>query len=287
MLPDSMACPLLGKGKTLIRPIVNTRSSHPPVPFDDLIDRIAPEHVIEQVAPVDPDRKTGPAWGKLAVIALVVLALALLWRYTPLAQIITPERVIDWARSVGTIWWAPLLVIAAYSPACFVMFPRPLITLFAVIAFGPWLGFVTAISGIVGAALATYYAGRILPASTLRHLAGDKVDRVSAVLRRRGLIAVFAMRIIPVAPFFIEGMIAGAVRIKLWHYVFGTILGMTPGTLTTTVFGDLFATALEDPSRINYWLVAGVAVFFVVLIYFVRRWFAKEYRLSRRSVPAA
>jgi phospholipase D1/2 len=256
------------------------------VSLDKLIDQLAPEHVIEGVAPIDPAHKSAPAWGKLAVLAFVFLVLTLAWRYTPLAGVVTAERVIDWARSVGHIWWAPLLVIAAYSPAAFIMFPRPLITLFAVIAFGPWLGFFTSITGIVGAALATYYAGRVLPRRTVRHLAGAKLHEMSDVLRRRGLIAVFAVRIIPVAPFAVEGMIAGAVRIKVWHYVVGTIMGMAPGTLTTTVFGDQFATALEDPSRINYWLVAAVAVLFTVLIYFVRRWFAKEYRANRPERPA-
>lgn len=250
------------------------------VSLDRLIDQVAPEHVIEGVAPLDPSHRMGPAWGKIALIALIVCALTLTWRYTPVATVVTGERAIEWARSVGHIGWAPLLVIAAYSPAAFVMFPRPLITLFAVIAFGPWLGFATSITGIVGAALATYYAGRVLPRRVVRHLAGPKLDEMRHVLRRRGLLAVLAVRIIPVAPFAIEGMIAGAARIKVWHYLVGTVLGMAPGTLTTTVFGDQFATALEDPSRINYWLVAGVAVFFVALIYFVRRWFAKEYRVA-------
>jgi uncharacterized membrane protein YdjX (TVP38/TMEM64 family) len=251
------------------------------VSLDKLIDHLAPEHLIEGVAPLDAAHGTAPAWGKIALIALAVCALTLAWRYTPLAGIVTGERVIEWARSVGHLWWAPILVIAAYSPAAFIMFPRPLITLVAVIAFGPWLGFAVSITGIVLAALATYYAGRVLPRRTVRHLAGAKLDEMRHVLRRRGLVAIFAVRIIPVAPFAIEGMIAGAARIKVWHYVVGTILGMAPGTLTTTVFGDQFATALEDPSRINYWLVAGVAVFFVVLIYIVRRWFAKEYRVAQ------
>ena len=35
----------------------------------------------------------------------------------------------------------------------------------------------------------------------------------------------------------------------------GTFLGMLPGTLTTTVFGDQIQTALQDPSRINWGLV--------------------------------
>ena len=50
-----------------------------------------------------------------------------------------------------------------------------------------------------------------LPRDTVRHLAGKKVNQMSEVLRRRGLLAVFAVRIVPVAPFFVEGMAAGAV----------------------------------------------------------------------------
>jgi uncharacterized membrane protein YdjX (TVP38/TMEM64 family) len=120
-------------------------------------------------------------------------------------------------------------------------------------------------SGILLAALATYCAGRPLPGNTVRHLAGPKMDKMIDVLRMRGLAAVFAVRIIPVAPFALVGMIAGRIPIKLWHFMLGTFLGVLPGTLTTTVFGDQIQTALVDPSRINWGLVSSVIVFFFVL----------------------
>src|SRR3954469_3886284 len=78
-----------------------------------------------------------PAWGRLAFFALAIVALAALWRYTPLAEIASAERVIEWAKAFGATWWAQVLVVLSYTPACFVMFPRPLITLASVIAFGP------------------------------------------------------------------------------------------------------------------------------------------------------
>ncbi len=227
--------------------------------------------------------RIGPAWGKLILIALIIAGLTAAWRYTPLAHYVAPERIIDWAHRIGEARWAPLVVMAAYTPAAFTMFPRPLITLFAVIAFGPVLGFVYGLAGILGAALATYYAGRVLPPQTVRNLVGDKLNDMTVVLRRRGLLACFAMRIVPAAPFAIEGIAAGAVRIKLWHFSLGTILGMIPGTLTTSIFGDQIQTALEDPSRINYWLIAGVVVFFAVLIVIVRRWFLKQQRIAHRA----
>ena len=224
--------------------------------------------------------RDGPAGGKIALFALVVAALSALWRYTPIGKYLTPERVFDWAQTFGQQWWAPLAVIAAYTPACFTMFPRPLITLFAVIAFGPWLGFAYSMTGILLAALVTYYVGVKLPEDTVRRLAGAKMDGVADVLRRRGLIACLAVRIVPAAPFAVEGFIAGNIGIKVSDFLLGTFLGMLPGTLTTTVFGDQIQTALEDPSKINWWLVAGVLLMFAVMIYFVKRWFAKQQKAA-------
>ena len=239
------------------------------------------ESLVEHLAPHEKPEHKGPAWGKIVLITLVIACLAAAWRYTPLSEYVTAQRIIDWAQSVGDVRWAPLVVMMAYTPACFVMFPRPLITLFAVMAFGPVLGFIYSIVGILGAALATYYAGRALPKGTVRHVVGDKLNEMTEVLRRRGLLACFAMRIVPAAPFAVEGIAAGAVRIKLWHFSLGTVLGMAPGTLTTSVFGDQIQTALADPSKINYWLIGGVVLLFVVLILIVRRWFLKQHKLAQ------
>lgn len=217
-----------------------------------------------------------PAWGRIALIAFAVAALALAWRYTPLRDVVSPERVLAWARDLGTSPWAPLVLVAIYTPAAFVMFPRPLLTLFSVVAFGPVWGFVYGMAGILLAALATYYVGVALPPHTLKRLGGSSIEPVTDVLRRRGLVAMFAVRVVPVAPFAIEGMIAGAARIKVFDFAAGTFLGMLPGTLTTSIFGDQLATAFEEPSRINWWLVVGAVVLFAAMIVAVRRWFAKE-----------
>ena len=220
--------------------------------------------------------RRSPAWGKLLAIVVVIAALAAAWRYTPLSEYITAERITGWARAIRGWTWAPLVVMFLYTPAAFVMFPRPVLTLLTVIAFGPWLGFAYGMAGIIGSALATYYVGRLLPEKTLQRLAGDKLDDVIKALRRRGLMAMLAVRIIPVAPFAVEGFIAGAVPIKVWEYTLGTFLGMLPGVLATSVFGGQLTAALEDPSTINWWIVGAVILAMVALTWYVRRWFASQ-----------
>src|SRR5690606_17741432 len=89
-----------------------------------------------------------PMWRKIAAAVAIVAALTAVWKYTPLATFLEPSRITGWAGQFGGQSWAPLIVLLAYTPACVTMFPRPLITLFAVVAFGPWLGFVYAMLGI-------------------------------------------------------------------------------------------------------------------------------------------
>jgi uncharacterized membrane protein YdjX (TVP38/TMEM64 family) len=220
--------------------------------------------------------RRGPAWGKIVAIALACAALAAAWRWTPLAEFVTAERVVAWARAVRGTPWAPVAVVLIYTPAAFVMFPRPLLTLLTVIAFGPWLGFTYGMIGILLSALATYYAGRVMSPKTLARVAGEGFDDVRRKLRHHGLAAMTAIRIVPVAPFALEGILAGAMRINLWHYMLGTLIGMTPGVLATSVFGDQLARALEDPSTINWWVVAAVLAAFVLMTWLVRRWFASR-----------
>jgi phospholipase D1/2 len=164
----------------------------------------------------------------------------------------------------------------AYTPAAFLMFPRPVLTLFTVIAFGPWLGFAYGMTGILLSAYATYYAGRLLKPATVTRLAGRHLEPVKKALRRHGLAAMFAVRIVPVAPFVIEGIIAGGLRVGRWDYGLGTFLGMLPGVLATSVFGNEIAAFLEDPEKGSWWIAAAVVLAMVAVTYFAKRWMQRQ-----------
>ncbi|HEY7640632.1 MAG TPA: VTT domain-containing protein [Steroidobacteraceae bacterium] len=213
-----------------------------------------------------------PAWGKIAGFAVICLALTALWKYTPLATFLDSNHVTGWARRAGDEWWMPLVTILAYTPVAFTLFPRPLLTLFAVIAFGPLHGFVYAMLGIELSAWVSFVLGKAMNRNTVRRIAGTRLNSILQVLRRRGLLAMTALRLVPLAPFLVEGVVAGAARVKLSDFMIGTALGMLPGTLTSTVFGHQLQVWLADPSRINYWLIALVLLAFGIGSWVVRRW---------------
>ena len=204
-----------------------------------------------------------------------------LWRFTPLREVATAEAAIQWAKAFGELWWAPLLLMAAYTPACLVMFPRPLITLAAVLAFGPLLGFTYSLLGICASAAVTWWMGRHMRRDTVRRLAGPKLDRMIDVLKKHGLVAMTLLRLVPIAPFAVESIVAGAIGMKLWHVVLGTAIGLLPGTLTTTVFGDAIETAVTGAGAVNWWLVGAAVTLLAGGAWGVKRWFTRMERRMR------
>jgi uncharacterized membrane protein YdjX (TVP38/TMEM64 family) len=67
-------------------------------------------------------------------------------------------------------------------------------------------------------------------------------------------------------------MVAGALRIKLWHFTLGTAIGIMPGTVATILLGDQIETALRDPGAISYWPIVGAIALLAVAAFAVRRW---------------
>jgi uncharacterized membrane protein YdjX (TVP38/TMEM64 family) len=83
---------------------------------------------------------------------------------------------------------------------------------------------------------------------------------------------------VPVAPFSLINLAAGAIRIRLGDFLAGTVLGMAPGMAALTVFGDRIEALLRDPSpgRIALLLLALGLV--VAVAYGTDRWAARRRR---------
>ncbi|MGH8728830.1 MAG: VTT domain-containing protein [Burkholderiales bacterium] len=239
--------------------------------YTDLEKPVRTDELVSQFAPEASLRERGPLFVKLGLLLLLFAGLFAAWRYTPLKEYATVEVVTSWAETFSTYPAAPLLVIAAYVIGSIVFFPRTLLTLGTVLAFGPWFGFVYAMLGVLVAAFLTYYVGRLVSRDTVRRIAGEKINKITNTLRRKGLIAVVAVRMLPIAPFDIVNVVCGATRIKLWHFMVGTFIGMLPGMLAATVFGDQLKSAMGD-GKINWWVVAVIALLFAASIFIARRY---------------
>ncbi|MGC3962675.1 MAG: VTT domain-containing protein [Rhodocyclaceae bacterium] len=221
------------------------------------------------------EERPRPVWPNLVAILMLITGLALAWRYTPLASLANVDNVTTMANAFARHWWAPLLLVLVYTPMSFVMFPRPLVTSAAVIAFGTWGGLGIAMTGLVLSSVVHYLIGRLLSRRTVRRLGGARLDHLVPILRRHGLLAMTMLRLVPAAPFPVLGIAAGALRIRLWHLAVGTFLGMLPGALAATVFAQQLNQSLRNGFHIDYWIVGLAALALIGMSALAARWFKK------------
>lgn len=188
------------------------------------------------------------AFLRFCIVALAVAVLALLWRYTPLSEMTDLDRLQDAFRAMAAEPLGPLYVCAVFVVGGMVFFPVTLMILVTAAIFGPVLGFVYGLGGTLLSALIAYAGGRTISEGTLAALLGPRLDRIRTRVAHNGLSAVVAARIVPVAPFTLVNLVAGATRVSLWDFLVGTVLGMAPGMLALAIFGHQAMETMSNPS---------------------------------------
>ena len=234
-----------------------------PVEFDRLMDRFShDENGKGKLLPVI----------KIAVILVVLLSLAAAWRWTPLSEWISSENLAAWTRDIRGSSLSFLIVLGAYVVGGLIMIPITLLVGVTAMVFSPTWGALYALSGCLLNALATYSIGSRLGKQTVRKLAGQRLNRLSRQMAKKGILTVAIIRNIPVAPFTIVNMIAGASHIRLKDYLIGTAIGMLPGILIITVFADRLLHTIQNPG----WLNAVIAAVLATVMIFGSWWLKKR-----------
>jgi uncharacterized membrane protein YdjX (TVP38/TMEM64 family) len=90
----------------------------------------------------------------------------------------------------------------------------------------------------------------------MQSLLGSRWDKVRKAIDRRGILALAAVRLVPVAPFTLVNLAAGACAVSVFDYVAATLIGMLPGLVAISALGHRITALLTDLSVQNIGLVA-------------------------------
>ena len=240
--------------------------------------------VVQPVAdprePLHLDRAANRMWTARTVLAVSGLAaalagLALAWQYTALRDFTDVGFVSSMISQRSH--FAPLLAIAAFVLGGLVVFPVLVLIAATAAALGPWLGFVSAATGVLLSAAILFGIGRVLGHVRLQRLLGRRSARIQSRIIGKGVVAVAMIRMVPIAPFSIVNVVAGASKLSLRDFMLGTALGMLPGIAVMAALGAQIADLARNASLWNAVLLALAILGWIALclgVQFLVTWMA-------------
>ncbi len=224
-------------------------------------------------APPGPDDHRDKARRLRWLIGLLValLALAIAWQFTPARAWLEPMRLVQDFRALAQqLGW--LAVLGVFVLACCLAVPLSLLTLLAVLAFDALHGVALVLVGACLCALITFGVGRWLGQAAVAQWAGPKLQALNAMARRRGLLAVIVVRLVPAAPFAVVNMMLGASRIRWRDLVVGNTLGMLPMVGFTAWAAPQILAQLQHPTRMGWVVALGIVAVVAAISWLIKRW---------------
>ena len=109
----------------------------------------------------------------------------------------------------------------------------------------------------MASALLTYGIGALLGRDALRGWLGPRLSRIRKRILKQGVLAVAAIRLVPVAPFTLVNLVAGASGIRFADYAVGTLLGLLPGLIAMAALGHQLMRIIASPSPFELALLAA------------------------------
>ena len=82
----------------------------------------------------------------------------------------------------------------------------------------------------------------------LQRLLGRRAARIQSRIIGKGVVAVAMIRMVPIAPFSIVNLVAGASKLSLRDFMLGTVLGMAPGIAVMAALGAQIADLARNAS---------------------------------------
>ncbi|SDH46193.1 VTT domain-containing protein [Roseospirillum parvum] len=174
---------------------------------------------------------------------------------------------------------SPLLVLAVFTGLGMVGFPVTVLITATAAAFGPWSGLAYASLGALLSAGLAFGLGQLVGRDLIDRLGQGRVQRINHTLGRHGLMAMVGLRLVPVAPFTVINLAAGASRIRLSDFLVGTGLGMAPGLIALSVLGGSLMEVIRQPTpeRVAL-LLAGILGW--IGLTFLLRWLLTRNRAA-------
>jgi uncharacterized membrane protein YdjX (TVP38/TMEM64 family) len=196
-------------------------------------------------------------WLALALVLALLLAALLTW-WRPIYEFVgDQEQIRAWVERLGA--WGPVAIVALETAqALLAPIPGQAIEAVSGYLYGPWLGLLFPMIGMVIGSLTIFLLARRFGRPLVVRLIGrPSMDRLDDLVRRGGAPFFFLIWLLPFAPDDLACVAAGLTPMPTRQFLFLMILGRLPGVAVSVWVG---ANAAQIQPVWWAMLLAGIAV---------------------------
>ncbi len=129
-----------------------------------------------------------------------------------------------------------------------------------------------------------YAIGYLLGRDTVARLTGPRLRRLNRLIGRHGILAIVVIRMLPVAPYSVVNLAAGAARVPFRDFVLGSVIGISPGVIGITLFEDQLEQMIRSPSLLTLVTLAVILSLMLLGVTWFRRWSAPAILRDERKI---
>jgi uncharacterized membrane protein YdjX (TVP38/TMEM64 family) len=174
---------------------------------------------------------------KFRNIMIVVLLLGLVGGVVFFPSLHSATDMLAYVKHAGI--WGPAVLGIIYVICCVFLIPGSIPTLASGFLFGVPIGSVAAVVGSTIGACAAFQLGRTIARTWVARVVARsrRFASVDYTLGRQGFKVVLLTRLSPISPFIVINYLLGATGVSFRDYLFGSLLGMIPGTVLFVYIG--------------------------------------------------
>lgn len=177
------------------------------------------------------------------------------------------EKLEKFSLSLGP--FLPLGFILSQALQTFIApIPAQPFGIFASLTFGPLLGTIYTLLGVLLGSLIAYYLAYIFGKKILdRFVKGDVISRFEGLREEKGGYLLFLLYILPGIPDDILAFLAGFFRMNIFIFISAVVLGRLPAILTLILLGGTIA----DFNYLSIVIILSLVFFFLILFFKYRK----------------
>lgn len=216
----------------------------------------------------------------LTVTLAVIVGLAAVWTFTPASTLLDVQATVAAMRSWAVGSMAAPIVAGLFVLATLMMIPITVSVTVVALVLGSVKGVVLSVLAAALAGTVFFLIGRAAGADVVARLQGRGFTRIRRQIARHGTLTVALLCVMPLMPFQLMSLTAGACSIRLLAYLRGLSIGLWPVIITLVLFGDQLQRLLADPSWEQLAILALAGGLVLGMGWLVQTWLHRRHQAA-------